>query len=158
MTHAVITVPAAFNKSQKEATKVAGELAGLSVLSVIPEPTAAALYFGYLHKDDHEQESILVFDFGGGTFDVTILQRTGADFKVLATVGDAHLGGEDVDQILVDICRVHFNRQHAGKDPIDSNAAMWRLRAACEAAKRDLSSQDQVLIQVEGLFQGTLFL
>lgn len=154
VSQAVITVPAYFNQSQREATKNAGELAGLQVLSVIPEPTAAALYYGYLNRDDTTAESLLVFDFGGGTFDVTILQRSGADFNVLATVGDSNLGGEDVDQILMDLCRVHFNRTHAGKDPAESNLSMWRLRSACEAAKRDLSSQEQVDIVVEGLFAG----
>jgi molecular chaperone DnaK (HSP70) len=154
VTQAVITVPANFNKSQREATKTAGELAGLQVLSVIPEPTAAALYYGFLHKDETQKESVLVFDFGGGTFDVTILSRSGADFNVLATVGDMHLGGEDIDQILMDLCRVQFNRTHAGKDPIDSNLAMWKLRSACENAKRDLSTQEQVDIIIEGLFQG----
>ena len=107
VTEAVITVPAYFNNSQREATKDAGQLGGLRVLQMINEPTAAALEFGF-KKDTTEMRNVFIFDLGGGTFDVSILQIEGKNYKVLATYGDTHLGGEDLDTELVMYCKKRF--------------------------------------------------
>ncbi len=136
---AVITVPAYFNDSQRQATKDAGVIAGLNVLRIINEPTAAALSFGL---DKTKSGKIAVFDFGGGTFDISILELSDGVFQVLATNGDTHLGGDDLDQILVDHVADEFKKDH-GIDLRQDTMALHRLREACERAKIDLSSSSQ---------------
>jgi molecular chaperone DnaK (HSP70) len=152
--HAVVTVPAYFNDAQRQATKDAGTIAGLSVERVINEPTAAAIAYG-LDKQGKE-ENILVFDLGGGTFDVTLLTIDNGVFEVRATSGDTHLGGEDFDQRLMQHCIEQFKRKH-GADLSGDKKAVQRLRKACEAAKRALSSGTQAQIEVEALHQGIDF-
>jgi len=152
--HAVITVPAYFNDSQRQATKDAGTIAGLNVLRIINEPTAAAIAYG-LDKKEGER-NVLIFDLGGGTFDVSLLTIEEGIFEVKATAGDTHLGGEDFDNILVDHCMKEFKR----KTKLDMNTnerSKRRLRTACERAKRTLSSATQAYIEIDGLFQGTDF-
>jgi molecular chaperone DnaK len=136
---AVITVPAYFDDSQRQATKDAGRVAGLNVLRIINEPTAAALAYGL---DKTESEKIVVFDLGGGTFDVSILQIGGGVFEVLATYGDTYLGGEDFDEILVNHLSDRFQEQF-GVDPRDDAMAMQRLKEAAERAKQELSSAEE---------------
>ena len=136
---AVITVPAYFNDSQRQATKDAGVIAGLNVLRIINEPTAAALSFGL---DKSKSGKIAVFDFGGGTFDISILELSDGVFQVLATNGDTHLGGDDLDQVLVDHVADEFKKDH-GIDLRQDTMALHRLREACERAKIDLSSSSQ---------------
>lgn len=155
--NAVITVPAYFNNSQRQATYDAGVIAGLNVLRIINEPTAAALAYGFNHREHCSDDSnILVFDLGGGTFDVSILSVNKGGFDVKATSGDTHLGGEDFDCRLVDYCVKEFNRKHK-KDISGEKRALRRLRTACERAKRILSSALQTLIQLDQLFEGTDF-
>ena len=136
---AVITVPAYFNDSQRQATKDAGVIAGLDVLRIINEPTAAALSFG-LQKD--KSGKIAVFDLGGGTFDISILELAEGVFEVLATSGDTHLGGDDLDQVLVDYVAEEFKKDN-GIDLRQDTMALHRLREACEKAKIDLSTSAQ---------------
>ncbi|SFJ09369.1 molecular chaperone DnaK [Thermoflavimicrobium dichotomicum] len=135
VTQAVITVPAYFNDSQRQATKDAGRIAGLEVLRIINEPTAAALAYG-LGKE--EAQTILVFDLGGGTFDVSILEMEDGFFQVVATSGDNHLGGDDFDQVIIDYLVQEFKKEH-GVDLRNDNMAMQRLKEAAEKAKKDLS-------------------
>ena len=152
--NAVITVPAYFNDSQRQATKDAGRIAGLNVLRIINEPTAAAIAYG-LDKKGGER-NVLIFDLGGGTFDVSLLTMDNGIFEVKATAGDTHLGGEDFDSRLVDFCVNEFKRKHR-VDPSGSERSLRRLRTACERAKRTLSSSTQAFIEVDSLFEGIDF-
>lgn len=149
---AVITVPAYFNDSQRQATKDAGIIAGLNVLRIINEPTAAAIAYGLDRKDIRER-NILIFDLGGGTFDVSILTIEEGIFEVKATNGNTHLGGEDFDMKMVDYCMVDFKRK-TGVDITDNPRALRRLRTQCEKAKRILSSAHQAPIECETLAEG----
>ncbi|MEM0354108.1 MAG: molecular chaperone DnaK [Thermoplasmata archaeon] len=150
--NAVITVPAYFNDSQRQATKDAGRIAGLNVMRIINEPTAAALAYG-LDKVSKEEMHILIFDFGGGTHDVTLLTLEDGLFQVRATGGNTHLGGEDLDNRLVSWCIEDFKRKY-GKDLGQSTKAIRRLRTACERAKRVLSNATQASIEVDALYDG----
>ena len=131
VTKAVITVPAYFNDAQRQATKDAGRIAGLEVLRIINEPTAASLAYGV---DKKQNEKILVFDLGGGTFDVSLLEVGDGVIEVLATAGDTHLGGDDYDQRIVDYVAEEFRREH-GIDLRKDNQALQRLMEAAEKAK-----------------------
>ena len=146
VTKAVITVPAYFNDSQRQATKDAGKIAGLEVERIINEPTAAALAFGF-DKTDKEQK-VLVFDLGGGTFDVSILELADGTFEVLATAGDNHLGGDDFDNVIVDWMADEFKKEHHGIDLKADRMALQRLKEAAEKAKKDLSSMVQTHISL----------
>lgn len=152
---AVITVPAYFNNSQREATKDAGRIAGLNVLRIINEPTAAAMAYG-MHDKDTRDKNILVFDLGGGTYDVSLLTLSDGVFEVKATNGNTHLGGADFDNVLVDHFVKEFNREH-NMDISDNPRAIRRLRTACEKAKRDLSSMTCANIEIDSLYQGIDF-
>ena len=155
VTDAVITVPAYFNDAQRSATKDAGSIAGLNVLRIINEPTAAAIAYG-LDKMSDQEKNILIFDLGGGTFDVSLLTLEEGIFEVKATAGDTHLGGEDFDNRLVSHFVREFKRQ--SKIDISDNArAMRRLRTACERAKRSLSSSTQASIEIDSLADGKDF-
>ncbi|KAL4460694.1 hypothetical protein ABPG72_009416 [Tetrahymena utriculariae] len=147
--NAVITVPAYFNDPQRQATKDAGTIAGLNVLRIINEPTAAAIAYGLDQKNQGEK-NILVFDLGGGTFDVSLLTIDDGFFEVKATAGDTHLGGEDFDNKLVDYCANEFQKKK-GIDIRKNPRAMRRLRTQCERAKRILSSCAQASIEVDAL-------
>ncbi|XP_066254198.1 major heat shock 70 kDa protein Ab-like [Euwallacea similis] len=153
---AVITVPAYFNDSQRQATKDAGVIAGLNVLRIINEPTAAALAYG-LDKNLKGERNVLIFDLGGGTFDVSILTiDEGSLFEVRATAGDTHLGGEDFDNRLVNHLADEFKRKY--KKELRSNPrALRRLRTAAERAKRTLSSSTEASIEIDALFEGIDF-
>merc|ERR1719412_2219735 len=154
---AVVTVPAYFNDSQRQATKDAGVISGLNVLRIINEPTAAAIAYGLDKKNQQKKETnVLIFDLGGGTFDVSILSIDDGIFEVKSTRGDTHLGGEDFDQKLVLHFIDEFKRKH--KQDISGNKrALRRLRTACERAKRTLSSSTQTHIEIDSLFQGIDF-
>merc|ERR1711944_81657 len=151
---AVITVPAYFNDSQRQATKDAGFIAGLNVLRIINEPTAAAIAYGLDKKKKSKETNVLIFDLGGGTFDVSILTLDDGIFEVKATAGDTHLGGEDFDNRLVDHFVKEFQRKHK-KDMSNNKRALRRLRTACERAKRTLSAGSQATIEIDALFEGT---
>ncbi|KAH7547533.1 hypothetical protein FEM48_Zijuj01G0319900 [Ziziphus jujuba var. spinosa] len=155
--NAVITVPAYFNDSQRQATKDAGAIAGLNVMRIINEPTAAAIAYGLDKKASRSGEkSVLIFDLGGGTFDVSLLTIEEGIFEVKATAGDTHLGGEDFDNRLVNHFAAEFKRKH--KKDIGGNArALRRLRTACERAKRTLSSTTQTTIEIDSLYEGIDF-
>ena len=146
VTKAVITVPAYFNDAQRQATKDAGKIAGLEVERIINEPTAAALAYG-IDKTDKEQK-ILVFDLGGGTFDVSILELADGTFEVLATAGDNHLGGDDFDNVVVDWIADEFKKEHHGIDLKADRMTLQRLKEAAEKAKKDLSSMVQTHISL----------
>ncbi|XP_061541192.1 heat shock 70 kDa protein 1-like [Phycodurus eques] len=152
---AVVTVPAYFNDSQRQATKDAGVIAGLNILRIINEPTAAAIAYG-LDKGKSGERNVLIFDLGGGTFDVSILTIDGGIFEVKATAGDTHLGGEDFDNRMVEHFVAEFKRKHK-KDISLSKRALRRLRTACERAKRTLSSSSQANIEIDSLFEGVDF-
>lgn len=157
---AVITVPAYFNDAQRQATKDAGEIAGLRVLRIVNEPTAAAIAYG-LDKSDksgvaEKETHILVFDMGGGTFDVSVLAIQDSVFEVKATAGDPHLGGEDFDNRILSHCIADFRRKHQS-DPTRNQRALRRLRTQCERAKRLLSTQTSVTIEVDSLHEGNDF-
>ncbi|XP_063909047.1 heat shock 70 kDa protein cognate 2-like [Zophobas morio] len=153
---AVITVPAYFNDSQRQATKDAGAIAGLNVLRIINEPTAAALAYG-LDKNLKGEKNVLIFDLGGGTFDVSILSiDEGSLFEVKSTAGDTHLGGEDFDNRLVNHFIQEFKRKHH-KDLSSNTRAVRRLRTACERAKRTLSSSAEASIEIDALHEGVDF-
>lgn len=155
VSNAVITVPAYFNDSQRQATKDAGTISGLNVLRIINEPTAAAIAYG-LDKKTEGEKNVLIFDLGGGTFDVSLLTIEEGIFEVKATAGDTHLGGEDFDNRLVNHFTQEFKRKH--KKDLSSNArALRRLRTACERAKRTLSSAAQTSIEIDSLFEGIDF-
>jgi endoplasmic reticulum chaperone BiP len=149
-----VTVPAYFNDAQRQATKDAGTIAGLQIERVINEPTAAAIAYG-LDKQDRE-ENILVFDLGGGTFDVTLLSIDNGVFEVLATSGDTHLGGEDFDQRMMEYCIKQF-KSRANIDISGDKRAIQRLRKQCEMAKRTLSTQTSATIDCEALSGGVDF-
>ena len=153
--HAVITVPAYFNDSQRQATKDAGLISGLNVMRIINEPTAAAIAYG-LEKKGTGERNILIYDLGGGTFDVSLLTIDDGIFEVKATAGDTHLGGEDFDNRLVSFCIQEFKRKHK-KDPSDNARALRRIRTACERAKRTLSSAAQTTIEVDSAYEGIDF-
>jgi L1 cell adhesion molecule like protein len=153
---AVITVPAYFNDGQRQATKDAGSIAGLNVLRIINEPTAAAIAYG-LDKKGQGESNILIFDLGGGTFDVSLLTIDDGIFEVKATAGDTHLGGEDFDNRLVSWCVQEFKRK-TKKDPTGNSRSLRRLRTACERAKRTLSASTETTIEVDSLFDGSDFM
>ena len=153
VTDAVITVPAYFNDSQRQATKDAGVISGLNVLRIINEPTAAAIAYG-LDKKGSGEKNILIYDLGGGTFDVSLLTIDDGIFEVKATAGDTHLGGEDFDNRVVDFCMQDFKRKNRGKDLAGNQRALRRLRTQCERAKRTLSSSTQATIEVDSLMDG----
>jgi L1 cell adhesion molecule like protein len=150
---AVVTVPAYFNDSQRQATKDAGSISGLNVLRIINEPTAAAIAYG-LDKKSSGERNVLIYDMGGGTFDVSLLTIEDGIFEVKATAGDTHLGGEDFDNRIVDFCMQDFKRKNRGKDLAGNNRALRRLRTQCERAKRTLSSSTQATIEIDSLFDG----
>merc|ERR1711964_915498 len=153
---AVVTVPAYFNDSQRQATKDAGTICGLNVLRVINEPTAAAIAYGLDKKDADGEKNVLIFDLGGGTFDVSILSIDDGIFEVKSTRGDTHLGGEDFDQAMVVFFIEEFKRKHK-KDISGNKRALRRLRTACERAKRTLSASAQASIEIDSLFEGIDF-
>ena len=156
VTDAVITVPAYFNDSQRQATKDAGAIAGLNVLRIINEPTAAALAYG-LDKNVKGDKNVLIFDLGGGTFDVSILSISeGSLFEVKSTAGDTHLGGEDFDNRLVQHFSQEFQRKYK-KDISKSARALRRLRTACERAKRTLSTSAEASVEIDSLYDGVDF-
>lgn len=156
-TKAVITVPAFFNEPRRKATQDAGHLAGLDVLDIINEPTAAAICFGYetgfLDREgkSRQDERILVYDLGGGTFDVTVMEISGRNYTALATAGDVYLGGIDWDRRIVDLAAERFQASYRGIDPRDDCVALRRLMREAEDAKRALSARDQTTVTVEHL-------
>jgi len=152
---AVITVPAYFNDSQRQATKDAGAICGLNVLRIINEPTAAAIAYG-LDKKQGGEKNVLIFDLGGGTFDVSILTLDNGIFEVKSTAGDTHLGGEDFDNRMVTHFVEEFKRKHK-KDISSNKRAIRRLRTACERAKRTLSSSAQAGVEIDSLYEGMDF-
>ena len=155
VTDAVITVPAYFNDSQRQATKDAGAIAGLNVLRIINEPTAAAIAYG-LDKKGGGEKNILIFDCGGGTHDVSILTIEDSIFEVKATAGNTHLGGEDFDTRLVEYLADEFRKKHR-KDLTTNKKSLRRLRTSCEAAKRTLSTASVATIEIDSLFEGIDF-
>jgi len=153
--NSVVTVPAYFNDGQRQATKDAGTIAGLNVMRIINEPTAAAIAYG-LDKKGVGEKNILIFDLGGGTFDVSLLTIDDGVFEVKATAGNTHLGGEDFDNRMVSFFVDQFKKKH--KHDISNNArALRRLRTACERAKRTLSSSTQASIEIDSLYEGIDF-
>jgi len=155
---AVVTVPAYFNDSQRQATKDAGVISGLNVLRIINEPTAAAIAYGLDKKNGKSggETNVLIFDLGGGTFDVSILSIEDGIFEVKSTAGDTHLGGEDFDNRLVEHFIKEFQRKYK-KDITQNKRAVRRLRTACERAKRTLSASAQASIEIDSLFEGDDF-
>ena len=151
----VLTVPAYFNDNQRQATKDAGKIAGLNVIRMINEPTAAAIAYGLNKKSDQER-NILVFDLGGGTFDISILSVDSTLFEVRATRGDTHLGGEDFDNALMRYCIEEF-KEETGIDISNNQKVLRRLKVSCEKAKRDLSLSQQVEIDIDSLAEGKDF-
>jgi L1 cell adhesion molecule like protein len=150
--NAVITVPAYFNDSQRQATKDAGVIAGLNILRIINEPTAAAIAYG-LDKISETQRNILIFDFGGGTHDVSLLSLEDGVFEVKATAGDTHLGGEDIDNRIVNYVLEEFKRKHK-VNLKDNKKATRRIRTVAERAKRSLSGQTQTTIDIDAIYEG----
>merc|ERR1711871_1542752 len=155
VTKAVITVPAYFNDSQRQSTKDAGTIAGLNVLRLVNEPTAAALAYG-LDKCKGDEQNVLIFDLGGGTFDVSLLSIGESVFEVKATAGDTHLGGEDFDNRLVEYCAKEFQRKYKS-DLRQNKKALRKLRTACERAKRALSTSTSTVIEIDSLYDGEDF-
>merc|ERR1712135_49961 len=153
--NAVITVPAYFNDSQRQATKDAGTISGLNVLRNINEPTAAAIAYG-LDKKVGAERNVLIFDLGGGTFDVSVLSIEDGIFEVKSTAGDTHLGGEDFENRMVNHFIQEFKRKHK-KDISNNKRSIRRLRTACERAKRTLSNSAQAAIEIDSLFEGIDF-
>merc|ERR1712216_640183 len=153
--NAVVTVPAYFNDSQRASTKDAGAISGLNVLRIINEPTAAAIAYG-LDKGSSAERNVLIFDLGGGTFDVSLLTIDDGIFEVKATAGDTHLGGEYFDNRMVNHFVQEFKRKHK-KDFTANPRAMRRLRTACERAKRNLSSSANAQIEIDSLYEGVDF-
>merc|ERR1719189_511013 len=150
ITSAVVTVPAYFNDAQRAATKDAGTIAGLNIVRIINEPTAAAIAYGVDKNIKGEERNVLVFDLGGGTFDVSLLTISDGVFEVLATSGDTHLGGEDFDQRVME----HFIKlikKKMGKDVRKDSRALQKLRREVEKAKRALSSTHQTRLEIESL-------
>jgi heat shock protein 1/8 len=154
--NAVVTVPAYFNDAQRQATKDAGTISGLNVLRIINEPTAAAISYGLEKKKGSGETNVLIFDLGGGTFDVSLLSIDDGVFEVKATAGDTHLGGEDFDNRMVDHFIKEFKQKHK-KDLTTSDRAMRRLRTACERAKCTLSASPRATIEIDSLFEGVDF-
>jgi len=154
---AVITVPAYFNDSQRQATKDAGTISGMNVLRIINEPTAAAIAYGLDKKGETQERNILIFDLGGGTFDVSVLAIDDGVFEVKSTAGDTHLGGEDFDNRLVNHFVTEFKRKNKGLDLTSNKRSLRRLRTACERAKRTLSSSTKASIEIDALFEGVDF-
>lgn len=155
VTQAVITVPAYFNDAQRQATKDAGTIAGLEVLRIINEPTAAALAYG-LDKQGDSEHNVLIFDCGGGTHDVSLLTIDGGIIEVKATGGDSHLGGEDIDNRLVEYFATEFRRKHK-KDLTQNPRSLKRLKTQCERLKRTLSSTATATIELDSLYEGMDF-
>jgi len=153
--NAVITVPAYFNDSQRQATKDAGTISGMNVLRIVNEPTAAAIAYG-LDKKSAQEKNVLIFDLGGGTFDVSLLTIEDGIFEVKATNGHTHLGGDDFDNRLVDYCVAEFKKK-TGNDISNNVRALRRLRTQCEKAKRILSAAHQAPIECETLAEGEDF-
>jgi len=153
--NAVVTVPAYFNDQQRQATKDAGSIAGLNVIRIINEPTAAAISYG-LEKKAKKEQHVLIFDLGGGTFDVSLLAIDEGIFEVKATAGDTHLGGEDFDQRMMEHFMKEFKKKH-GKDLSQNDRALRRLRTACERAKRTLSSATTASVEIDSLLDGVDF-
>merc|ERR1739848_421379 len=151
VTHAVVTVPAYFNDAQRQATKDAGAIAGLHVMRIINEPTAAAIAYGL---DKKGEQNIIVYDLGGGTFDVSLLTIDNGVFEVVATAGDTHLGGEDFDQRVMQHFIKVFEKKHK-KDMSKDKRSLQKLRREVEKAKRALSSTHQTRVEIEALFDGT---
>jgi len=151
--NAVITVPAYFNDAQRIATKDAGIIAGLEVKRIINEPTAAAIAYG-LDKKGTGEKNVLIFDLGGGTFDVSLLTMEDGIFEVKATAGNTHLGGEDFDNRMVDYCLADYKKRNGGADISRNLRAVRRLRTACERAKRTLSAAAQATIELDSLSDG----
>ena len=156
VTDAVVTVPAYFNDSQRQATKDAGVIAGLNVMRIINEPTAAAIAYGLDKKNTNGEKNILIFDCGGGTHDVSLLAIDDGIFEVKATAGDTHLGGEDFDTRMVNHFVSEFKRKHK-HDPSSNKRSIRRLRTACEKAKRTLSSSATTSIEIDSFFEGIDF-
>jgi len=154
--NAVVTVPAYFNDAQRQATKDAGTISGMNVQRIINEPTAAAIAYG-LDKKDNKERNVLIFDLGGGTFDVSLLSIEDGIFEVKATNGHTHLGGEDFDNRLVEYCMAEFKKRSGGIDIKGNNRALRRLRTQCEKAKRTLSAAHQTVIECEALAEGEDF-
>merc|ERR1712112_645681 len=155
VTNAVVTVPAYFNDSQRQATKDAGVISGLNVLRIINEPTAATIAYG-LDKKVGAERNVLIFDLGGGTFDVSILSIEDGIFEVKSTAGDTHLGGEDFDNRMVNHFVQEFKRKHK-KDLSSNKRSLRRLRTAAERAKRTLSASTQTNIEIDSLYEGIDF-
>jgi heat shock protein 1/8 len=153
---AVVTVPAYFNDNQRQATKDAGSIAGLNVLRIINEPTAAAIAYGLGAGKTEKERNVLIYDLGGGTFDVSLLHIQGGVFTVKATAGDTHLGGQDFDTNLLDHFKKEFTRK-TKKDLSGDARALRRLRTACERAKRTLSSASSTTVEIDSLFDGEDF-
>lgn len=153
---AVITVPAYFNDNQRQATKDAGAIAGLNVLRIINEPTAAAIAYGLGSGKTSKERNVLIYDLGGGTFDVSLLNIQGGVFTVKATAGDTHLGGQDFDTNVLEHLKKEFQRK-TQKDLSGDPRALRRLRTACERAKRTLSNATQTAIEIDSLFDGEDF-
>ncbi|RDD44392.1 78 kDa glucose-regulated protein [Trichoplax sp. H2] len=154
VTHSVVTVPAYFNDAQRQATKDAGTITGMTVMRIINEPTAAAIAYGLDKKEG--EKNILVFDLGGGTFDVSLLTIDNGVFEVVATNGDTHLGGEDFDQRVMEYF-IKLYKKKKGKDIKKDNRAVQKLRREVEKAKRALSSQHQTRVEIESLLDGEDF-
>ena len=150
--NAVITVPASFNDSQRQATKDAGVISGLNIKRIISEPTAAAIAYGF-DKTNAGEMNILIFDLGGGTLDISLITIGGGIFEVIATAGNLHLGGEDFDRKIVEYCATEFNKRN-GINIKENNGALRRLRNACERLKRTLSKSSQASIEIENLSDG----
>ena len=153
---AVITVPAYFNDNQRQATKDAGAIAGLNVLRIINEPTAAAIAYGLGAGKSDKERNVLIYDLGGGTFDVSLLHIQGGVFTVKATAGDTHLGGQDFDTNLLEHFKKEFQKK-TKKDISGDPRALRRLRTACERAKRTLSNGTQTTVEIDSLFDGEDF-
>lgn len=158
ISNAVVTVPAYFNDSQRQSTKDAGTISGLNVLRIINEPTAAAIAYGLdnASKSKHKAQNVLIFDLGGGTFDVSLLTIEEGVFEVKATAGDTHLGGEDFDNRLVEHFKDEFKRKYK-KDLTGNDRALRRLRTACERAKRTLSAATTATVEIDSLAEGVDF-
>lgn len=153
---AVITVPAYFNDSQRQATKDAGQIAGLNVKRIINEPTAAAIAYGLEKEKGEGEKNVLIYDLGGGTFDVTLLTIEDGVFEVKATAGDTHLGGEDFDRKLMEHFIKEFKKKHK-QDISDNKKSIRRLQTACEKAKRTLSSSTSANLEIDSLYDGIDF-
>lgn len=156
VTDAVITVPAYFNDAQRQATKDAGAICGLNVLRIINEPTAAALAYG-LDSLDKNAKTVLVYDMGGGTFDVSLLEIEDGVFEVKSTAGDTHLGGEDFTNRLLEYCIQDVQRKNKGMDVRSNQRALRRLQNECDTAKKTLSASTQARIEVDSLLDGVDF-